>query len=261
MDTIVDGSLVDWLYGYLPAALTLFVGTLLVMVAVPVLILVFTKGTGAADPAAPARKPRKFRKPKWTLDDPTQKRDTPMEMRGKASIEAAVNRFVAKRDDDSSESDSDEEQLMTPEEILKRANQDIPREPNLGIFIGVDDPCPSKDDKKNSRCAQDARDVAEALEKQADYRVFTLHDYKSHKSITDTTSLPTRLNIAHLLRTLKDGKYDDATRKKPNTSPWDKCLIYLSTRVRVTTYGNQQKSETMEFLIKQESMFLLFYYF
>eukprot|EP01060_Flectonema_neradi_P033136 TRINITY_DN5461_c0_g3_i1.p1 TRINITY_DN5461_c0_g3~~TRINITY_DN5461_c0_g3_i1.p1 ORF type:complete len:1201 (+),score=319.98 TRINITY_DN5461_c0_g3_i1:58-3603(+) len=253
MNSIVDGSVVDWAYGYLPAALTIVVGTLLVMVAVPILILVFSKGaTTAAENAAQARKPRKFRKPKWTLDDPTQKRDTPMEMRGKASIEAAVNRFVSKRDDDSSDTDSDEEQLLTPEEILKRANQDIPREPNLGIFIGVDDPCPTKDDKKNPRCAQDSRDIAEALEKQADYRVFTLHDHKSHKNITDSTSLPTRLNIAHLLRTLKDGKYDDATRKKPNTSAWDKCLIYLSTRVRITTYGNQQKSETMEFLVKQE---------
>ena len=175
----------------------------------------------------------------------------PIEMRGKGSIAEAVKRYADRRDSDS-DSEDDNTQL-TPEQILAQ-HQEIPREPHVGIFLGVEDPTPAREEKKNTRCGADARDMAEAMGK-LDYRTFSLHDHKSHKTASDGSMLPTRMNLAHLLRTLKDGKYDEQTRRKPNLAEWSNCLVYLASRVRITTYG-EGKSETMEFLMRQESMSL-----
>ncbi|KAJ9466669.1 putative WD repeat-containing protein [Diplonema papillatum] len=238
-------------YSWWPTALTAFVSLLVIVVAVPFIIIFFTKtGQMEADPTT-LRQQRKLRRPKWTLDDPTQKKDTPMEMRGKGSVAAAVKRYQDKQANDTDSDSEEEDKILTPEQILAQ-HQEIPREPHVGIFVGVDDPLPqaSSTASRNARSAADARDIAEAMGK-CDFRTFALHDHKSHKNISEAASMPTRLNVAQLLRSLKEGKYDDATRKKPNLTEWENCLIYLSTRVRITTYGNQ-KSETLEFLLRQD---------
>eukprot|EP00755_Sulcionema_specki_P009781 Sspe_Gene.44656::Locus_21914_Transcript_1_7_Confidence_0.200_Length_3720::g.44656::m.44656 len=231
--------------GWWPFAMTLMCTLVIILITVPCLILFFTpRKPGEAGAAARAKTARKFRKPKWTLDDPTVKKDLPLEMKGKGNIAAAVSRYAEKKERGSDSESDEEEEKLTPNQIIAR-HQEIPREPHLGIFIGVDEPLTGAGGKM-PRCAVDARDLAEEFAKY-DYRTFALHD---HKAQTDRTLTPTRMNLAKLLRNLKEGKYDDATRKKPNLNPWENLLVYFATRVRIVTYS--ATNETLEFLLKTE---------
>eukprot|EP01063_Lacrimia_lanifica_P012877 TRINITY_DN1957_c0_g1_i1.p1 TRINITY_DN1957_c0_g1~~TRINITY_DN1957_c0_g1_i1.p1 ORF type:complete len:1193 (+),score=590.80 TRINITY_DN1957_c0_g1_i1:75-3653(+) len=254
MDPIQEmsaGLPISSIWDYMPSGKLVFGTFFVTLVTIPFVILFMAKrATNHLQAQVKAKAPRKFKRPKWTLDDPTQRKDVPLEMKDKGSIAAAVKRYADKKDDsdDSDDSQEDEDQMLTPEQILAK-HQEIPREPHLGIFIGVDDPHPHKEGAKNSRCAADARDMSEAFQK-LDYRTFVLHDHKSHKTISESGILPTRLNMAQLLRNLREGKYDETTRRKPNTAAWQNCTIYLSTKVRITTYS--EKSETLEFLVRQQ---------
>eukprot|EP01062_Namystynia_karyoxenos_P021948 TRINITY_DN18391_c0_g2_i1.p1 TRINITY_DN18391_c0_g2~~TRINITY_DN18391_c0_g2_i1.p1 ORF type:complete len:1270 (+),score=446.15 TRINITY_DN18391_c0_g2_i1:111-3920(+) len=213
------------------------------------------KAAAAARGSLGVRKQPRRRQPKWTLDDVTWKpQDLPAAAadQGSRSFKDTVERYATqKRHGDDSSSDGaqgeeEEEQKLTPEEIIRR-HQEMPREPHVGIFIGVDQPRPSAPDAAchNPRCSVDARDLSDEFSK-LDYRVYCLHD---HSKQADRSMLPTRTCLAAVIQGLKLGRYDDETRRRPNTSPWHTCLVYLATRVRVAT---SRDGAALEFMLRQE---------
>eukprot|EP00756_Hemistasia_phaeocysticola_P000247 Hpha_TRINITY_DN10172_c0_g1::TRINITY_DN10172_c0_g1_i1::g.131461::m.131461 len=192
---------------------------------------------------------RLLRQPKWTLDDESSKpQDLPNELRGReAGLKGAVDCLAGREEDSESEEKEEDEDKLTPEEIVRR-HQQLPREPYVGIFIGVDDPRPNAADGaqfRNARCSVDARDMAESF-LNLDYKVFCLHD---HSKQADRSLLPTRACLSRTIRSLKEGRYDDESRRKPNTSPWHTCLVYLATRVRVAV---SRDGSMLEFMLRQE---------
>eukprot|EP01062_Namystynia_karyoxenos_P027889 TRINITY_DN2125_c0_g1_i2.p1 TRINITY_DN2125_c0_g1~~TRINITY_DN2125_c0_g1_i2.p1 ORF type:complete len:1290 (+),score=409.49 TRINITY_DN2125_c0_g1_i2:102-3971(+) len=241
--------------GWWPIIITLVVSVVLVLVLVPVMLWCFMPkqqrpGTRVQDKKKQQLQRRRVvRRAKWTLDDPTMKpQAVPAELRRRRDMKDIVEFVAAQRGSDSETESEEDIKKLTPEEIIRR-HQQLPREPHVGIFLGVDDPMPNAlggSAKKHARCAVDARDMAEEFRK-LDYKVFCLHD---HSKQSDRALLPTRANIAKTVRNLKEGRYDDESRRKPNFDAWHTCLVYLATRVRLCKVRDDHM--TLEFMIRQE---------